>query len=61
MSNQSGQSSNQNSDEQSSNQNSVKGEKKRGAPDHPPATERSKRTNASNFTEPDSDNDRAEF
>jgi hypothetical protein len=61
MTNQSEQSSNSNLSEISSNQNLVKRENKRVAPNSPPATEPSKRTNAANFEEHHSDNHSIEF
>lgn len=41
--------------EQSSKQSSSNGVKRRSAPEYPPATDRSKRTNSANFGEGESD------
>lgn len=58
--NQQNQPPNQNSSKQQSDENSANGENKKSAPKHPPATERSMRTNSINFGEGKSD-DIADF
>ncbi len=55
--NQQNQRTNQNLSAQSSNQNLDGKEKKKSAPEYPPATDRSKRTNSANFNEGDCDDD----
>lgn len=53
--------SNSNMSSQADNKNSTDGEKKKSAPEYPPATEASKRRNSINFGEDSSDDNIAKF
>ncbi|NJM19139.1 MAG: hypothetical protein HC874_29030 [Richelia sp. SL_2_1] len=58
---QSNQQSNPNMSPKADNKNSTDGEKKKSAPEYPPATEASKRTNSINFGEDSEDDNIAKF